>query len=43
MESMLKQIEAEQETIKKLTAETQAALEGFQQLIERTKTRLGIQ
>ncbi len=43
MKSMLKQIEVEQETIKRLTAETQAALEGFQQLIESTKKRLGIQ
>ena len=43
MESMLKQIESEQEVIKKLTAETQAALEGFQQLLERAKQRLGIQ
>ena len=43
MESMLKQIEAEQEAIKRLEAETKAALEGFQQLIERTKQRLGIQ
>jgi len=43
MKSMLEQIEAEQETIKRLTAETQAALEGFQQLIEKTKERLGIQ
>lgn len=43
MESMLKQIDAEQEAIKRLEAETQAALEGFQQLIERTKQRLGIQ
>jgi len=43
MESMLKQIETEQEVIKKLTAETQAALEGFQQLLEKAKQRLGIQ
>ena len=43
MKSMLDQIAAEQEAIKKLTAETQAALEGFQQLLERTKQRLGIQ
>jgi peptidoglycan hydrolase CwlO-like protein len=43
MESMLKQIEAEQEAVKRLEAETKAALEGFQQLIERTKQRLGIQ
>jgi hypothetical protein len=43
MESMLKQIEAEQEAVKRLEAETQAALEGFQQLLERTKQRLGIQ
>lgn len=42
MESMLKQIEAEQEAIKRLEADTQAALEGFQQLIEKTKERLGI-
>jgi tetratricopeptide (TPR) repeat protein len=43
MKSMLKQIEAEQEAIKRLEAETQAALQGFQQLIDRTKQRLGIQ
>jgi tetratricopeptide (TPR) repeat protein len=43
METMLKQIEAEQEAVKKLEAETQAALEGFQQLLEKTKQRLGIQ
>jgi tetratricopeptide (TPR) repeat protein len=43
MKSMLKQIETEQEVIKKLTAETQAALEGFQQLLEKAKQRLGIQ
>jgi hypothetical protein len=43
MESMLKQIETEQEAVKKLEAETQAALEGFQQLLEKTKQRLGIQ
>jgi tetratricopeptide (TPR) repeat protein len=43
MESMLKQIEAEQAAVKKLEAETQAALEGFQQLIEKAKQRLGIQ
>ncbi|UCE39935.1 MAG: hypothetical protein JSV17_10655 [Candidatus Aminicenantes bacterium] len=43
MESMLKQIETEQEAVKRLEAETQAALQGFQQLIERTKQRLGIQ
>jgi tetratricopeptide (TPR) repeat protein len=43
MESMLKQIDAEQEAVKRLEAETQAALEGFQQLLERTKQRLGIQ
>ncbi len=43
MESMLKQIEDEQTAIKKLEAETQAALEGFQQLIEKAKQRLGIQ
>lgn len=42
MESMLKQIETEQEAIKRLEADTQAALEGFQQLIEKTKERLGI-
>ena len=43
MESMLKQIDAEQEAIKRLEAETQAALQGFQQLLEKTKQRLGIQ
>jgi tetratricopeptide (TPR) repeat protein len=43
MESLLKQIDAEQEAIKRLEAETQAALQGFQQLIDRTKQRLGIQ
>ena len=43
MESMLKQIEAEQAAVKKLEAETQAALQGFQQLIEKAKKRLGIQ
>lgn len=43
MESMLKQIEAEQEAVKKLEAETLAALQGFQQLLERAKQRLGIQ
>jgi tetratricopeptide (TPR) repeat protein len=43
MESMLKQIEAEQEAVKKLEAETQAALQGFQQLLEKAKQRLGIQ
>ena len=43
MESMLKQIETEQEAVKQLEADTQAALQGFQQLIDRTKQRLGIQ
>jgi hypothetical protein len=43
MESTLKQIDAEQEAIKRLEAETQAALQGFQQLIDRAKQRLGIQ
>lgn len=43
MESMLKQIEAEQEAVKKLEAETQAVLQGFQQLLEKAKQRLGIQ
>jgi tetratricopeptide (TPR) repeat protein len=43
MESMLKQIEAEQEAVKELEADTQAALRGFQQLIDRAKQRLGIQ
>ena len=43
METMLKQIEAEQEAVKKLEADTKAALEGFQQLLEKTKQRLGIQ
>lgn len=43
MESLLKQIDAEQEAIKRLEAETKAALEGFQQLIDRAKQRLGIQ
>jgi tetratricopeptide (TPR) repeat protein len=43
METMLNQIEAEQAAVKKLEAETQAALEGFQQLLEKTKQRLGIQ
>lgn len=42
MESMLKQIEAEQEAVKKLEAETQTALQGFQQLLEKAKQRLGI-
>ena len=43
MDTMLKQIEAEQAAVKKLESETQAALEGFQQLLEKTKQRLGIQ
>ena len=43
MESILKQIDTEQEAVKRLEAETQAALEGFQQLLEKTKQRLGIQ
>jgi tetratricopeptide (TPR) repeat protein len=43
MESILKQIDAEQEALKKLEAQTQAALQGFQLLIDRTKQRLGIQ
>lgn len=43
MESMLAQIEAEQEAIKRLESETQAALQGFQQLLEKAKQRLGIQ
>jgi tetratricopeptide (TPR) repeat protein len=43
MESMLKQIDAEQEAVKRLAAETQAALQGFQQLLEKAKQRLGIQ
>ena len=43
MESMLKQIDAEQAAVKRLEAETQAALEGFQQLLAKTKLRLGIQ
>ena len=43
MKSMLKQIEAEQEAVKRLEAETQAALQGFQQLLEKAKQRLGIQ
>ncbi len=42
MEKMLKEIESEQEEIKKLEAQTLAALEGFQQLVEKTKTKLGI-
>lgn len=42
MKKMLGEIEAEQAKIKKLEAETTAALEGFQQLVERTKQRLGI-
>jgi len=43
MESMLKEIELEQEAVKKLEAETQAALAEFQRLIEKAKQRLGIQ
>jgi hypothetical protein len=43
MESILKQIDTEQEAVKRLETETQAALEGFQQLLEKTKQRLGIQ
>jgi hypothetical protein len=43
MESLLKQIDAEQEAIKKLEADTKAALQGFQQLLEKAKQRLGIQ
>jgi tetratricopeptide (TPR) repeat protein len=43
MEKMLEQIEAEQKAIKKLEAETQAALDEFQKLIDKTKQRLGIQ
>jgi tetratricopeptide (TPR) repeat protein len=43
MKSMLKQIDDEQEAIKRLETETQAALQGFQQLIEKAKQRLGIQ
>ena len=43
MESILKQIDAEQAAVKRLEAETQAALEGFQQLLAKTKLRLGIQ
>lgn len=43
MEKMLEEIESEQEAIKKLEAETQAALEGFQNLLEKAKQRLGIQ
>jgi len=43
MESMLKQIETEQEAVKKLEVETQAILQGFQQLLEKAKQRLGIQ
>ncbi|MDH4218910.1 MAG: hypothetical protein OEY18_06715 [Candidatus Aminicenantes bacterium] len=42
MKDMLKQIEAEQETLKKLEAETQAALAGFQSLLDKTKQRLDI-
>jgi tetratricopeptide (TPR) repeat protein len=42
MKKMLGEIEAEQAKIKKFEAETTAALEGFQQLVERTKQRLGI-
>ncbi len=42
MNDMLKQIEAEQEAMKKLEAETQAALVGFQNLIDKAKQRLGI-
>ncbi len=42
MKKMLGEIEAEQAKIKKLEVETTAALEGFQQLVERTKQRLGI-
>jgi len=43
MEKMLEQIEAEQEAIEKLEAETQAAVEEFQKLLEKTKQRLGIE
>jgi len=42
MKDMLKQIEAEQEAMKKLEAETQAALVGFQSLLDKAKQRLGI-
>ncbi len=42
MEKMLDEIEAEQQAIKRLEAETQAALEEFQKLIEKTQERLGI-
>jgi tetratricopeptide (TPR) repeat protein len=42
MEKMLAQIEAEQEALKKLESETQAALAEFQKLLDTTKQRLGI-
>jgi tetratricopeptide (TPR) repeat protein len=42
MENMLKEIDTDQEELKKLESQTSAALEGFQKLIERTKQRLGI-
>jgi tetratricopeptide (TPR) repeat protein len=42
MKKMLEEIEAKQAEMKKLEAQTTAALEGFQQLVEKTKLRLGI-
>jgi tetratricopeptide (TPR) repeat protein len=42
MEKMLSQIESEQESLKKLEADTKAALAEFQLLIDKTKQRLGI-
>jgi tetratricopeptide (TPR) repeat protein len=42
MKKMLEEIETKQAEQKKLEAETTAALEGFQQLVEKTKVRLGI-
>ena len=42
MEKILKEIETKQEELKELEAQTMAALDGFQQLIEKTKQRLGI-
>lgn len=43
MEKNLKQIEDEQKAIEKLQAEQQQTLEKFNSLVEKTKTRLGIQ
>lgn len=42
MENLLQEIETMQKELKQLEAQTVAALEGFQELIEKTKQRLGI-